>query len=159
MASTSVGVVARADPVRGGMQMRAAQEIGAEGLGRLRRDDRGAVEGGRDPAVLHLLHSVHAGYPGGGRSIRARRLEHGPEDAGRGERARGVVDGDPVLAVAAASSAAATLSWRRSPPSTSTTPSGEARACDRSRIASQRRPRSGDHDEVEAPGGGDATRA
>ena len=81
--------------------MRTAQQIGAECLGRLRRDQRRAVEGGRDPAVLHLLHSVHAGYPGGRRSFSPRGVEHGAEEPGRRERARGVVDRDPVVAVAA----------------------------------------------------------
>ena len=95
------GVVAGADPVGRCVLVCAAQQIGAEGLGRLRRDDRGAVEGGRDPAVLHLLHSVHAGYPGDRRSIRAGGVEHRPEDVGWRERTGSVVDGDPVVAVAA----------------------------------------------------------
>ena len=77
------GVVGGVDAVGGRVAVGTAQQIGSECLWRLRRDQRRAVEGGRDAAVAHLLHSVHAGYPGSRRSFSTRRVEHGSEQPGR----------------------------------------------------------------------------
>jgi len=86
--------------VDGRVKVSPTQEIGAERLWRLDRDDRGTVECGRDPAVVHLLHSVHAGYPRDRCSFSPGGVEHGAEDLEWRERPRGVVDGDPRVAVA-----------------------------------------------------------
>ena len=101
IASTSAASSPARDPPGRGVQVCAAQKIGAERLGCLRRDDRGTIEGGRNPALLHLLHRVHAGYPGDCRSISARCIQDRPEHLGWGERTRSVVHRDPVVPLAA----------------------------------------------------------
>ena len=147
------GIVAGVMPCAAACAVGAAQEIGAECLWRLRRDQRRAVEGGRDAAVAHLLHSVHAGYPGGRRSISPRRVEHRPEHVG-GVSGRAASWTEIQSWPSQRSSAAATLSWRRSPPSRRTT-GGSWCSAARSRIAGPARGRCGHHDEVEAARRGD----